>query len=521
MGASPNADRPVFGWTAILISFALVGVAVLFFSMARGVSVDPDEGKTVDEELALHEARRSLEIAALEVVALRMLDDVRAVGDRSARLATATAQVGSATERIEDLASGDGIVAAEAAVLLDAIGVEAADEADLGQLFLLAEDVARYSGADDVASTTSEVVQQLSFVSTLPLHVLIEGVAADVAVSGRSVDPSIESFMDEMIVVVREDGGWFGTDPATPLEGSVWIDIDEARELFPEAAKRLADLTAASDLVAYDRWMRDLGDGDAAPPFELEEMLVAADELGPELAAVIDELVVEDEAERAQAIAERASERRSLNVAAAMAGLLSLAGFSLGSWSISRMNRASRERGALAMRDALTGVGNRREFNERTRVLTKDPSYKSHLVAMIDFDLFKLINDVHGHAAGDAILVEVASRFQGIVDRLESQHAGVVGSVIRLGGDEFLIAVHSLAGMNNDVVAAELEAIRTSSIDYNGERIHLGFSIGLVLADGPHDIDDLMSAADLAVYDDKAARVLAREASRGGASLPR
>lgn len=149
-----------------------------------------------------------------------------------------------------------------------------------------------------------------------------------------------------------------------------------------------------------------------------------------------------------------------------------------------------------------------------------DATYQWHLIAMIDFDYFKLVNDVHGHAAGDAILVAVASRLQQIVDRAEQEQEGVVGSVIRMGGDEFLLTTHATDELDANLIRAELDAVRADSIEFEGARVDLGFSVGLVLAEGQNELADLMSSADLRVYDDKAVRARIRKASRNDQISP-
>lgn len=513
----------MFGWVAFLSSSALTVLAVALFGMAQNVNESRQEQAAATDEGQLLQARRTMELATLEVVAVRMLDAVGVDGDRSERLASAVAEIRAATSSITTLAEGEGLVAKEAETFLGGVEIEALDdpvEGNLDDLFDVAEDVARYGGASEMVMTQRDAIQQLSFVSALPLHVLIEGIAADVSVNDRTVDPSVASFVDTQIGVVRTEGGWFGTDPTTPFDGSDWIDIDSARVMLPEATERLGDVMASNLLVVYDAWVRELRDGMDTPPFELTEALGAVDEVQPELLNVIDELFADDEAARVESLADQESNHVTLLAAAAAVGVLALVAFLLGVLSISRTTRTSRQRAELAVRDGLTGVGNRYELDETTRVSTMDPRFRHHLVAMIDLDRFKMVNDVHGHAAGDAILVEVATRLKQIATRVEGSHAGVVTSVIRLGGDEFLLTVHSTDEVDADLIRAELDEVRGGSIEHDGERIGLGFSVGILLASGQHQLAELMGAADLAAYDDKAARARARRASSQDLSPP-
>jgi diguanylate cyclase (GGDEF)-like protein len=524
MAVSSRSDRSIVGWALILASFVLVGPSVALFGLAQDRAVRSQDLAMTAEEVRLLDARRALELATLEVVAVRMLDGVGVAGDRSDRLASAAAAVRAATAEITTLARSEGPAADEARRLLDDVDLAALDnptQGDLDSLFDVAEDYARWSGALDVVRTQRDATQQLSFVSTLPLHVLIEGIAADTSVKERSIDPSVAAFLDRAIETVRTEGGWFGSDPASPLTDSVWIEIEEGREMLPEAAARLTELVASSDMVRYDAWMRELGGGDDAPPFELAEMLAEADSLQPQLVAVIDQLVAEDDATRLSSVRARESARDGLLGAAVATGGLALAAFFAGSLLVSRATGASRERARLAMRDPLTGIGNRRELDERTSVLTMTPQFERHLVCMIDLDSFKMINDLYGHGAGDAILVEVAARLQQIAARVERESPGVATSVLRLGGDEFLLTVHAPDVVDGEFVLAELDAVRLDTIEYGDQIIDLGFSVGIVEVSGQNELADLMSAADLAVYADKADRVRSRAASEAVGRQPR
>lgn len=484
--------------------------------MAQGQSGgDADRARLADGS-RLMDVRLNLELAALDVIAVRMLDGAGVEGDRSERLESSASEVRAATATIVELAEGGSPVAREAAALLDEIELEDLDnagEGDLDEVLYVAEEVARYVGVSDVNESRRDAIQQLSFVLTLPTFVMIEGIAAEVAVGNRPVDPSISEFFDMMIEVVQTEGGWFGADPSAPLDGSEWIEIDDARETIPAEVARVNEIIAASPLVEYDAWMRNLGTSIGTAPFEAATALDIADDLRAELALVFDELISGENADRENAIGERAADRRMLLALTAAVGLLALLALLVGVLMISRATRSSRERAELAMRDALTRVGNRHELDERTRALAVDGRFDHHLVVMIDLDRFKMVNDVHGHAAGDAVLVEIASRLKRVAEQISGDDGDTESSVIRLGGDEFLLTLHSAQPIDTEAVSAHLDAIRGDAIEHNGERIELGFSIGLIEANGQNELSDLMSAADLAVYDDKAARASERTAA--------
>ncbi len=95
---------------------------------------------------------------------------------------------------------------------------------------------------------------------------------------------------------------------------------------------------------------------------------------------------------------------------------------------ISHLQDRLEEARELACRDALTGLANRSEFDRRLATL-RFP--ERHVVAVIDLDGFKPINDRHGHSAGDYLLVQFAHRL--------TQTMGRIGMVARIGGDEFAV----------------------------------------------------------------------------------
>lgn len=154
---------------------------------------------------------------------------------------------------------------------------------------------------------------------------------------------------------------------------------------------------------------------------------------------------------------------------------------------------------ALARHDALTGLPNRRVFSESldTAIARSSRSGAQFAILLIDLDRFKQINDIHGHAAGDAVLTEVAIRLAGLARKGDT--------TARLGGDEFAAIVHcSDAHDSARVAAAFAERVAASisrPISFNGLTMTVGSSIGIAICptDGP-DPDMLLRAADMAMY---------------------
>ena len=112
------------------------------------------------------------------------------------------------------------------------------------------------------------------------------------------------------------------------------------------------------------------------------------------------------------------------------------------------------------------------------------------LAVYVDVDRFKVVNDLWGHAAGDAILTEVGLRLHTL-----AQPGDLVA---RLGGDEFLVAAR-LPRAIAPVVADRYRAGRMLSVPWNDEVLLATLSVGTALSDG-HDAAALVAAADRAMY---------------------
>ena len=161
---------------------------------------------------------------------------------------------------------------------------------------------------------------------------------------------------------------------------------------------------------------------------------------------------------------------------------------------------AEREARVLAYQDPLTGLPNRRQFEEAlTAALAAPPGADGvHGVFMMDLNGFKRINDIHGHPVGDEVLIHVANRLSQAV-----RHGDVVA---RLGGDEFAILAHHLSGPE----AATGLALRiidglTAPITVGSNQHQVGVAVGIALA--PRDADtreEILRKADIAQYRAKA-----------------
>lgn len=161
----------------------------------------------------------------------------------------------------------------------------------------------------------------------------------------------------------------------------------------------------------------------------------------------------------------------------------------------------------MAYRDELTGLMGRRALNERLLMLGR-----RYTVAMLDVDHFKKFNDTYGHDAGDQVLKMVATKMQKV---------GGGGRVYRYGGEEFTIL---FPGRSADVAEPYLETLRVRIADYSmglrgkdrgdvkgkdktrsggpkgGKKVSVKISIGVAERDGRMTAEEVVKAADEALY---------------------
>lgn len=152
-----------------------------------------------------------------------------------------------------------------------------------------------------------------------------------------------------------------------------------------------------------------------------------------------------------------------------------------------------------ALHDPLTGLANRTALAQKLETVLEQFEETGELFAVfqIDLDKFKPINDEFGHAAGDAVLVEVARRMQ-LVLRDED-------FVSRVGGDEFVIVCISVEKDEDALnVANRLIKEFAKPISFEGHDLSIAASIGIALAKaGTSGADELIRQADQALYDVK------------------
>lgn len=154
-----------------------------------------------------------------------------------------------------------------------------------------------------------------------------------------------------------------------------------------------------------------------------------------------------------------------------------------------------------ALSDALTGLPNRAHFGDRVEhaLAAGARSGRPCAVLFVDLDRFKIVNDSLGHAAGDRLLVAVAERLR--------RHLRDADSIARLGGDEFAILLEAIDAPDQAIRFAErLVDALAAPFGLAGQEVIVRASVGIAVSGSmTADADGLLRAADLAMYQAKAA----------------
>jgi diguanylate cyclase (GGDEF)-like protein len=152
-----------------------------------------------------------------------------------------------------------------------------------------------------------------------------------------------------------------------------------------------------------------------------------------------------------------------------------------------------------ARHDGLTGLLNRKAFlHDASLALRAAGPTRPAGLLVIDLDGFKTVNDTLGHAAGDALLVQVAAALRASVRPTDA--------VARLGGDEFAVLIAELpaAALAERVAGNVLRSLRESAFEVDGVLLAVDASVGVTVA--PQDggtVEELLQRADVAMYQAK------------------
>jgi diguanylate cyclase (GGDEF)-like protein len=163
----------------------------------------------------------------------------------------------------------------------------------------------------------------------------------------------------------------------------------------------------------------------------------------------------------------------------------------------SALMKSDLEHRSSSVIDPLTGMLNRNALQTRVAELTQQAAILREPVALIvgDLDNFKAVNDGHGHAAGDAVLKDLAYRMRKALRAYDLAY--------RLGGEEFLVVV---PGADRKTAAGVAEALRRSIADEPIAGLLVTISFGVSASDpGEFEYDTVFAEADLALYRSKQA----------------
>ena len=163
---------------------------------------------------------------------------------------------------------------------------------------------------------------------------------------------------------------------------------------------------------------------------------------------------------------------------------------------LTERKRAEQQIEYQAYHDALTGLANRRLFQEHLTLALALAQRRDGLLAVLflDLDAFKIINDSLGHSIGDSLLRVVAMRLK--------THVREGDVVARVGGDEFTVVLQELK-KKEDIPAIAQKILRAIAdpVDVDGHRLYITASIGIaVFPDDGSDAETLLKNADNAMY---------------------
>ncbi|WHP05051.1 MULTISPECIES: diguanylate cyclase domain-containing protein [Acinetobacter] len=158
------------------------------------------------------------------------------------------------------------------------------------------------------------------------------------------------------------------------------------------------------------------------------------------------------------------------------------------------LQKENRQLSFQAHHDQLTGLPNRHYFYNELLNIFENPQYRHNSALLfIDNNKFKAINDEYGHLAGDAVLKEMATRL--------GQSVRHEDFIARLGGDEFAIILHTIHHADHlQAIAEALLGSCKEPLDFNGQLIHFGFSLGIAFSHFAENPEDLVMQADQAMY---------------------
>jgi len=143
--------------------------------------------------------------------------------------------------------------------------------------------------------------------------------------------------------------------------------------------------------------------------------------------------------------------------------------------------------------DQMTRIGNRRAFYEYCESIKPDLSESRYIIALLDLDKFKQVNDVYGHEAGDKLINATATRLDAAL--------APDGRIFRFGGDEFVILFKDDQEYAFDNLKQTLDQALDTRIPHKGVKLQINWSLGAAAVPGDADsARSILSQADKALY---------------------
>lgn len=153
-------------------------------------------------------------------------------------------------------------------------------------------------------------------------------------------------------------------------------------------------------------------------------------------------------------------------------------------------------------KDALTNVWNRNGFEKTVQPLVEQQTEKPKMLAIVDVDYFKTINDTYGHSIGDAALQEICARAERVISRYTEQTPTLYFG--RYGGDEFLLYYEASEQAQLEQLIKELhEAITAQPFKERQTSFPLSISLGAIATKQPMTYEHMLQQADDALYNMK------------------
>jgi diguanylate cyclase (GGDEF)-like protein len=291
-------------------------------------------------------------------------------------------------------------------------------------------------------------------------------------------------------VVFRDSAWWTLILLGVPL--AVLLVATRAVTRGSENARRLAvlfDAAVRAQTLSDPRQVVDALIDDARRLLRMDRVEIRATPPGPhEIGAQLrdgqrDRWLVAPGAHRARSTA--AADRQALEALVAVA-----------SDAFARL-RLTEDMTHLARHDLLTNLPNRGLLLDRVEHALQLSRRRGTRVALlfIDLDGFKPVNDRFGHAAGDAVLIDVAQRLCGCVRQSDT--------VARLGGDEFAVLLEEIRPEEVDSACERILSALARGAHVAGHQLALSASIGVVFGDHGETSESMLRNADLAMYEAK------------------